>query len=84
VGGLGNRKNALVNKVIEDPPSHESSKSSWPLAGATPMGIAYPPYNNGIYEDHVGRTGLEGEKKWRRHVSMSWLASSLRWSSTIR
>jgi polyphosphate glucokinase len=36
-----------------------------------PMELGHLPYKNGIYEDYVGRHGLEryGKKKWRRHVA---------------
>jgi polyphosphate glucokinase len=36
-----------------------------------PMELGHLPYKKGIYEDYVGRRGLEryGKKKWRRHVA---------------
>src|SRR6516165_8209212 len=36
-----------------------------------PMEIGHLPYEEGTYEDYVGRAGLErhGAKKWRRHVA---------------
>jgi polyphosphate glucokinase len=35
-----------------------------------PMELGHLPYKKGIYEDYVGRRGLDryGKKKWRRHV----------------
>ena len=36
-----------------------------------PMELGHLPYKKGIYEDYVGRRGLEryGKKKWRRQVA---------------
>src|SRR5215470_16672367 len=36
-----------------------------------PMELGYLPYKKGVFEDYVGRRGLEqyGKKKWRRHVA---------------
>jgi polyphosphate glucokinase len=36
-----------------------------------PMELGHLPYRKGVYEDYVGRAGLEryGKKKWRRHVA---------------
>jgi hypothetical protein len=50
-----------------------------------PMEIAHLPYKNDTYETMSDAPGLEGERKsggvtW----PTSWLASSPRWSSTIR
>jgi polyphosphate glucokinase len=35
-----------------------------------PMELGHLPYKKGVYEDYVGRQGLEryGKKKWGRHV----------------
>src|SRR5215813_8849032 len=36
-----------------------------------PMELGHLPYKKGVFEDYVGRRGLEqyGKKKWRRHVA---------------
>jgi polyphosphate glucokinase len=52
-----------------------------------PMEIGHLPYENGTYEDYVGRAGLKrhGKKKWRRHVAdvVERLVSALQPDDTV-
>src|SRR5262249_60632040 len=42
----------------------------WKTGAVEPMELGPLPYRKGVYEDYVGRRGLEryGKKKWHHHV----------------
>jgi polyphosphate glucokinase len=51
-----------------------------------PMELGHLPFKNGVYEDYVGRRGLEryGKKSGAARLPMSWYVSLPRSNQTIR